>query len=303
VSASGQAAGSSALNLEYVVCDVFTSAPLAGNALAVFPVAPGLEADLRQRLARELNLSETVFVDPAQVDADARLQIHTPDRELPFAGHPLLGTATVLVGDRDADLRLATAAGVIEVEVRTRGRKRASAWMVQPWPRRVDIDAELVIAALGIDRELCVFGYDNGARFAYAELSGPAELASLRPDLGLLSDLGHGLHCFAEGEERWKARMFAPAIGVAEDPATGSAAGPLAVHLQTQGRIASGEPIALEQGAEVGRPSMLEAVVEDAGSAERRVRVGGDVVVVASGRFELPTRPWAAEQLQSEPAP
>ena len=275
--------------LDYVICDVFTDRALAGNALAVFPASPELEPELRRRLARELNLSETVFVCPAESGGDVGVQIHTPTRELPFAGHPLLGTAAVIAGGADADLQLETGVGTVAVEVRPRGRRRASAWMTQPWPQAVEVDGGLVARALGLGRDLAIVGYDNGARFAYVELVDADELSGLRPDLGLLGDLGHGLHCFAETEEGWKARMFGPAIGVPEDPATGSASGPLAVHLHSQGRIRSGERIAIEQGAEVARPSLIEAVVEDARGSGRRVRVGGEVVVVAKGSFELPT--------------
>jgi trans-2,3-dihydro-3-hydroxyanthranilate isomerase len=291
VQANGQAAPARSDRLDYVVCDVFTSAPLAGNALAVFPATVGLAPDLRQRLAREMNLSETVFVTPAEAGGDGRLQIHTPDRELPFAGHPLLGSAAVLADCSDADLRLETGVGRVAVEVRALGRNRASAWMVQPWPRAVEVDGKLVADALGMGRDLTVVGYDNGVRFAFVELGEAAKLSALRLDLGLLGGLGHGLYCFAPAGERWRSRMFGPAIGVPEDPATGSGAGSLAVHLHSQGRIQTGERMLIEQGAEVGRPSLLEAIVEADGRGEKQVRVGGNVVVVAKGSFELPSAP------------
>ncbi len=122
----------------------------------------------------------------------------------------------------------------------------------------------------------------------YVELASEEEVAALQPDLRALAELeGLGANCFAGLGSRWKTRMFAPALGVSEDPATGSAAGPLAVHLARHGRIAFGEEIEIRQGAEVGRPSLLHA--RAAGSAERieRVEVGGSAVIVARGEFML----------------
>jgi trans-2,3-dihydro-3-hydroxyanthranilate isomerase len=148
-----------------------------------------------------------------------------------------------------------------------------------------------LLSALGVERsELPVELYDNGARHAYVALSSEAEVASLRPDMSALSDLPAvlGVNCFAGEESRWKTRMFAPAGGVAEDPATGSAAGPLAVHLARHGRIAFGEEIEISQGAEVGRPSTLYARADGSAEQLERVEVGGSAVVVARGEFRLP---------------
>jgi trans-2,3-dihydro-3-hydroxyanthranilate isomerase len=114
-------------------------------------------------------------------------------------------------------------------------------------------------------------------------------VAALRPDLGRLSELPHelGVNCFAGAEGRWKTRMFAPGLGVTEDPGTGSAAGPLAVHLARHGRIAFGDEIEISQGAEVGRPSTLYARAEGSQDEVTKVEVGGSAVVVARGEFQL----------------
>ena len=138
------------------------------------------------------------------------------------------------------------------------------------------------------DGALPIEGYRNGPVHVYVEFPSEDAVAALRPDMGALERLGvYGINCFAGSGERWKTRMFGPALGVAEDPATGSAAGPLAVHLARHGRVAFGTEIEIVQGVEIGRRSVLRARVE--GSAERieRVFVGGSAVIVARGEYRL----------------
>jgi trans-2,3-dihydro-3-hydroxyanthranilate isomerase len=275
----------------YVIADVFTDTPLEGNQVAVFTDAPGLGDELMQRTARELNLSETVFVIGARDDADAEIRIFTPGTELPFAGHPVLGTAFVL-GQRLGGtlVRLATRAGVISVELRRDGDAIVYGEMGQPIPTREDFErAEELLAALGVARsELPVQAYSNGPVHVYVALDSEQAVAELRPDLGALAELGPlNISCFAGQGSDFKTRMFAPGIGVAEDPATGSAAGPLAVHLARHGWIGYGQDIAIRQGAEIRRPSLLRARVDGTAEALRRVAVGGTAVIVAWGEYRL----------------
>ncbi len=277
----------------YVVADVFTDVPLEGNALAVFTDGRGLDGALIQRIARELNLSETVFVLPPEQGGHARVRIFTPGAELPFAGHPILGTAYVL-GEplRTDEIRLETGSGVVPVALERRYGRIVSGRMQQPiptWTPYARVDE--LLAALGVagPAGLPVEEYDNGPTYAYVELEDEAAVAALEPDaaaLGRLLGTG-GAYCFAGSGTRWKARMFAPAVGVVEDPATGSAAGPFAVHLARHGRIAFGEEIEIRQGEEIRRPSRLYARVE--GSPERieRVEVAGSAVVVARGELRV----------------
>jgi trans-2,3-dihydro-3-hydroxyanthranilate isomerase len=279
--------------LRYVIADVFTDRALEGNQLAVFTDARALEGALMQRLARELNFSETVFVLPAEGEGHARIRIFTPTIEVPFAGHPTLGTAFVLAAPMQLEeIRLETGRGVVPVRLERDGGRITFGRMSQPLPtvEPYAADDEL-LAALGVTRsELPIELYDNGIQHVYVALESEAAVAALTPDLGRLSRLPAvlGINTFAGSQSRWKTRMFAPGDGVPEDPATGSAAGPLALHLARHGRIAFGDEIEISQGAEIGRPSTLYARVEGSADAVEAVEVGGSAVVVARGEFRLP---------------
>ena len=277
----------------YVVCDVFTQIPLAGNQLAVFTDARELPEERLQPLAREMNFSETVFVYPPQAEgAHAKIRIFTPGVEVPFAGHPTLGTAFVLGGPMQlGEIRLETGNGVVPVRLEREGARIVFGRMEQPIPTIASFEDEAALLdAIGVTRsELPVEVYDNGLQNVYVTLGSEAEVAALRPDLARLSDVGEvlGVNCIAGSGGKWKTRMFIPSGGIAEDPATGSAAGPLCLHVARHGRIAFGDEIEITQGVEIGRPSTLYARVD--GSAERieRVEVGGSAVVVARGEFRL----------------
>jgi trans-2,3-dihydro-3-hydroxyanthranilate isomerase len=276
----------------YVIADVFTDTPLAGNPVAVFTDGRELDADEMQRLARELNLSETVFVLPREGDGHARIRIFTPSAELPFAGHPTLGTAFVLAQPMQLDeIRLETGMGVVPIALEREGDRIVFGRMLQPIPTWEPLsEQQALLAALGVEHsELPVEVYDNGVRHVYVALESEAAVAALRPDFGALSDLPAvlGTNCFAGSGSHWKTRMFAPGGGVAEDPATGSAAGPLAVHLARHGRIGFGDEIEISQGAEIGRPSTLYARAEGTADQIDRVEVGGSGLIVARGEFRL----------------
>jgi trans-2,3-dihydro-3-hydroxyanthranilate isomerase len=281
----------------YSVLDVFTSVPLEGNPVAVFDEGSGLEGELMQRVARELNLSETVFLLPPEGPADARVRIFTPGVELPFAGHPILGTAFLVAGrtGRTA-VRLETGAGVVPVALRRDGELLSYGEMDQPIPVIEPFpEPDALLRALGIGRsELPIEGYRNGPVHLYVALPDESAVAAVAPDMGALAALAleldsgpFGVSCFAGAGERYKTRMFGPSLGVPEDPATGSAAGPLALHLVRHGRLEYGQEITLHQGAEIGRPSVLRARVEGGPSGVTRVVVGGSAVAVARGEYRL----------------
>jgi len=277
----------------YVVIDVFTDRALAGNQLAVFTDARDLTSEDMQELAREMNFSESVFVLPAtsRDEADVRIRIFTPGNELPFAGHPVLGAAFVLGAPlQKIVIRLETASGVVPVTLEREGPKLVFGSMEQPIPRWEPVaNAAEVLAALGVaESGLPVERYELGPGHLYVELASAAEVAALQPDLAALERATpDGANCFARDGARWKSRMFAPAHGVAEDPATGSAAGPLAIHLARHGRIAWGEQIEIVQGVEIGRPSTLFAQADGSAEQIERVTVGGSAVTVARGEFSL----------------
>jgi trans-2,3-dihydro-3-hydroxyanthranilate isomerase len=275
----------------YVVVDVFTDRPLEGNQLAVFTDAREIPEELMQPLAREINFSETVFVLPSDV-GHARIRIFTPSAELPFAGHPTLGSAFVLAGPLQLhEIQLETGAGVVLVRLEREGPKIVFGRMeqplpsVEPWP-----DPASLLGALGLQRaELPIEVYDNGAKHVYVVVGSEDEVAAVKPDLVALAEQSAvlGINVSAGSGTRWKTRMFAPGGGVPEDPATGSAAGPLAVHLARNGRIEFGQEIEISQGAEIGRPSTLYARADGSADKLERVEVGGSAVIVARGEFSL----------------
>jgi trans-2,3-dihydro-3-hydroxyanthranilate isomerase len=274
----------------YLIADVFTSTPLEGNQLAVFPDARGLGDDVMQRTARELNLSETVFFLPAAHGGDVRVRIFTKADELPFAGHPVLGSAFVLGEALGAPrVILETGAGAVPVELERTGERITFGRMEQPIPVPEPYEhATALLAALGVPASgLPVEAYRNGPRHVYVELPGEAEVAALEPDQRALAGLEIGVSAFAGRGRAWKTRMFAPFHRVPEDPATGSAAGPLAVHLARHGRIGFGEEIEIRQGEEIGRPSRLYARAEGTADKVERVLVGGSAVIVARGEYRL----------------
>jgi trans-2,3-dihydro-3-hydroxyanthranilate isomerase len=275
---------------KYMVVDAFACQPLEGNPVAVFFGSEDLTAELMQRIAREMNLSEVTFVLPAEQGGDARIRIFTPVNELPFAGHPLLGTAVALGRTVQRDqLRLETAMGVIPFELGTGG---GTAWaqMVQPVPSWEPYahGAEL-LAALGVESSTVpVEVYHNGPRHVLVGVSDVAALSALHPDHRALSRFPDmAANCFAETAGGWRMRMFSPAYGVVEDAATGSAAGPLAIHLARHNLAEYGQGIEIIQGVEMGRPSVMRATAEGSGERIRSVRVGGHAVVVAQGTINV----------------
>jgi trans-2,3-dihydro-3-hydroxyanthranilate isomerase len=269
----------------FVIADVFTDVPFAGNQLAVFTGAREIPEERLQPLACEIDFSETVFVYPAAGEGHARLRIFTPAEELPFAGHPILGTAFVLGGPLQVDvLLLETGAGIVPVRLERADSRVVFGWMKQPVPtwepfeRSAELLPILGAAPTGLPIEL----YRQGPGHVLVELGSAAEVAELDPDLGALGRfMPEGAACFARDEDVWKLRVFLPAYGIDEDPATGSAAGPLGLHLARHGRIAFGEEIVIRQGVELGRPATLHAVAR----SPEEIEVGGSAVIVARGEF------------------
>lgn len=274
------------MSTAYAIADVFTETPLRGNPVAVFLDAGDFSAARMQQVAREMNLSETTFVLPARHGGDARVRIFTPVNELPFAGHPMLGTAVVLSAFTPTDrMSLETAMGPISFRI-DRSGNAVSATMHQPIPTWEPYEqSDELLAALGLESStLPVTVYRNGPRHVYVGLPDLEALSRLEPDQRALArhrDLA--TNCFAGSGTKWRMRMFSPAYGVAEDAATGSAAGPLAIHLLRHGHLDYGEEIEILQGVEIGRPSLMRATITGSAGALKAVEVTGSAVVVAHG--------------------
>ncbi len=285
---------SAMLSLRYSICDVFTDRPLTGNALAVFTDVRDLSDANQQAIAREMNLSETVFLSRPQAGGLARLRIFTPTTELPFAGHPVLGAAFVIGASVSLDvLVLETRSGPVPVRLEREGARPVFGWMLQPTPtvEPFDATAALVAALGGVEPAAPVERFSVGGTehvlFAVASVE---TLRALDPDQVALARLGAiGISVYARtGAGTFETRVFAPALGVNEDPATGSAAGPLAVHAGRHGLAEWGETLRIEQGAAVGRPSELFARASHDGAKVSEVEVGGRAVVIGRGELRFP---------------
>jgi trans-2,3-dihydro-3-hydroxyanthranilate isomerase len=274
----------------FVIVDVFTDSALTGNQLAVFSNATSMSDDLMQRLAAEIGFSETTFVLPPSAGGDFRMRIFTPTRELPFAGHPTLGTAFALAGPlQSTTLRIETGVGIVPVALEREGAKVVFGRMSQPIPTITPFaETASLFDALGVGGStLPVELYDNGPQHVLVTVGSFAEVAALKPDLAKLRAVvgDAGVSVFAVEDGRVKTRMFAPELGVGEDAGTGSAAGPLAVHLARYDSTPWGEAIVISQGAEIGRPCTLYAWAGGSSDAITSVDVGGSAVVVARGEF------------------
>ncbi|MDO9107542.1 MAG: PhzF family phenazine biosynthesis protein [Coriobacteriia bacterium] len=276
--------------VNFTIVDVFTDTPFEGNQLGVFTDARRLSSAQMQTLAKELKFSECAFVLPAETDGHARVRIFTPSEELSFAGHPVLGTAFVLASPMQLGvINIETASGTVAVLLERDGTSISFGRMSQPHPHVEAYDrvGDLLVA-LGVKRSvLPVETYRNGPLHIMVSLSRAEEVAGLCPDMvRLAAVVGDAcVSCFALDGLRVKSRMFAPGMGVDEDPATGSAAGPIALHLSRHEAIRWGDEIEISQGAEIGRPSKLLARATGGDAEIGTIEVGGSARLVARGEF------------------
>lgn len=280
-------------DLEYEVVDVFTDRAFAGNPLAVVLGADDLDTAQLQALAREFNLSETSFPMAATDGADYRLRIFTPETELPFAGHPSIGAAWVLAS-RGAlpagPVVQSCGAGRLALSVAADGGPVGLTGAAPTCSEPVDAGPLLRAVGLtqrdliGVEPRRC----GTGLEFSYL-LVGRDALARCAPDMSLLRGLdGAGVSVFAWDGEVASCRVFAGGVGVAEDPATGSAALGLGVFLVASGLLPDGGDYTVVQGVEMGRPSRLDGSVVASAGAAVSATVRGGVVPVASGRVRCP---------------
>ena len=295
----------------YLIVDVFTGEAFGGNPLAVFVDGREVPERLMQPIARELNLSETTYVLPPEDPANHhRLRIFTPAEELPMAGHPTVGSAFALAAEGRVDppvtVRFEEGIGLVPVEVEGEPGRPTGAVMVQPLPSfgpRFEaagrIAEMLCLEAGDLEPGLPVEVVSCGLPFLFVPLASKAAVGRAKLRMDLWEELLGGFasrHVYVFSTETEAsdatvhARVFVPAAGVPEDPATGSASGPLGCYLVRHGLVPAGErvPIVCEQGYEIGRPSRIEVEISGDREAIHGVRVGGGCVLVGEGRLRIP---------------
>lgn len=299
-------------SLPFFTCDVFTGQAYAGNPLAIVENADTLSSAQMQIIAREFNLSETLFVqtpdDPAHT---AKVRIFFPTAEIPFAGHPTIGCAIHLAlksapdGDFQATITLEEVAGLVPVIV-SREDGVISAEFKAPVLPHPPVsghapDVSAVAQALGLSPEQVGLPghapaiWQGGPGFVYAALRDLDALAQASPQDPALSQMlaptnEHAIYLYTQtGETQYQARMFAPKDGIAEDPATGSASAIFAAQLLAAGALTDGENlISLRQGYEMGRPSQIALRIHVAQGELQAIYVSGSAVPISSGQIFLP---------------
>jgi trans-2,3-dihydro-3-hydroxyanthranilate isomerase len=299
--------------LHYHRVDVFTDRAFGGNPLAVFTNGRGLEAETMQAIAKEFNLSETTFVLPPDDPAhDWRVRIFTPGRELPMAGHPTVGTSFVLAREhlirRDQDettIVLEEGVGPVPVRIEFKGGEPVFAEMSQPLPtfgpRLTDarsVAAMLSLNLYDLDERLPLEVVSCGVPFLYVPVKTLDAARRARPRADLFDSALGGVvppevFIFTREVEHEgstvHSRMFAPGLGVAEDPATGGASGPLGCYLVRYGLVAcdTSAEIVSEQGIEMGRPSFIKIRIERDADQIAAVKVGGTCHFMGEGFIEI----------------
>lgn len=303
------------MNLEYLHLDVFTSRPFEGNQLAVFLDARGVDEGTMQTIAREMNFSESTFLLPAErPDTDMRMRIFTPGVELPMAGHPTIGTTFALahtgaIAPTRDHFVFGLGVGPTRVELKWDGNDLAFAWMDQRLPevRQPLVGIDLLARAAGIDPAahqrtgLPVQEISTGVPYILLPVATRAEVDAADPDTASLRSIKSafgvthvGIYLFSV-EDRGDdvtaySRMFAAGLGIAEDPATGSACGPLGSYLVQHKLVAreAASKIISWQGVAMGRASRIHiAMTQDDDGAISRVQVGGQAVLVARGHLTV----------------
>lgn len=298
------------MRYRFYTADVFTDRIFGGNQLAVLPDARGLSVEQMQGVAAEFGYSETVFVFPPREARHARrLRIFTPGTELPFAGHPTLGAAHVLAETGELELSgegtevvFEEGAGPVRVEIRARGGRPVFCRLRAPQPPEFGPPPpDGLAAALSLGEGDLLDGAQAvscGVPFLFVPARGLDAVRRARVDRALWEELlagywARGIFVFARETERagsdLHARMFAPALGVEEDPATGSAAAALGGYLGARDGARDGTlRWVVEQGFELGRPSILHVEAEKRAGEVAEVRVGGSSVLVSEGTMEVP---------------
>jgi len=294
-------------SFKYYTLDVFTNKAFGGNQLAVFPEAEGIEEEYLQKIANELNLSETTFVyPPTEPSCDYKVRIFTPGQELPMAGHPTLGTAYILAtlgdlyGKKELTMTLEEGVGPIKVDLVIDNGKPGLITMQQPNPKisepfgdRASIAKLLSLQEDQLVPELPIQVFDCGVPYMIIPVKDLQSVESIKFRLDVYDELYQAYKIpftlaytleTVDPQNQVHCRMFAPEAGVLEDPATGSAHGPLGSYLATYEILAQGDiAFTSEQGYELGRPSELKVEIQKSGDEISKVLVGGTCVPIGEG--------------------
>lgn len=299
------------MHFAYHVVDVFTTIPLEGNSLAVFPDASGLDSAMMQRIARELNLSETTFIIPAESDGQVtRVRIFTPVSEMEFAGHPTIGTAFILRRLRVVPIdskRFVLRENVGDVCVRVDDGDDPIIWLTTPAIEKLaEYPRAACAAMLGLDEKQLVSGVpcellSAGNPHIFIAVDSPASVDAAQLDVAAFLQIIMDrttptcVFVFAPTDSGAYSRMFAPQLGIAEDPATGSATGPLAMFMMRHALVPreNGTRFVSEQGTKMGRRSFLHVSVHGDMGADG-IEVGGNVAHVATATLQLAFPPTAS---------
>lgn len=275
--------------IPYLLVDAFSTRPLFGNPVAVF-FSQTLESHEMAAIAREMNLSEVTFVTGLDVSAArAEVRIFTPTMELPFAGHPLIGTLGAIAARAgfEGELRVDVPWGTIACTI---GRRKGHAWTSFTLPAAEPepfFESETVLKALGVQSvEAPVVLYDVGARHVLVAVASYEQLASIRPDFRALGDFPDvAFNCFAGTAGSWRNRMFSPSYGVVEDAATGSAAAPILLHAQAHLNAPQGQWCCIEQGIGLGREAKMYARSLECIGKPKWTQTAGHCIVVGEGKL------------------
>jgi trans-2,3-dihydro-3-hydroxyanthranilate isomerase len=296
--------------IKFQLIDVFTSEPFGGNPLAIFDKADYLSAEQMLKIAKELNLSESVFLHKASNEADYKMRIFTPGMELPTAGHPTIGTSYYLLKEKginpkkEGELLLEQNIGNLKVQYEKHGSEISKILMEQPLPKfeQTFKDKKLVASLISIEEEEIEEDFpcrivNCGNPFLIIPVKTLSSIQKLKLNNELFSEILDeifitGVLAFTmetlNSKHLTHSRMFAPHIGVAEDPATGSAHGPLACYLHNYNIADLSELSIGEQGYEMSRPSQIKMKIEQEEGKISKVLVGGSCVHIGGGEIRIP---------------
>ncbi|CDL81590.1 PhzF family phenazine biosynthesis protein [Xenorhabdus szentirmaii] len=277
--------------IDYHVMNAFTHTPLEGNPVAVFHDSEALSASMMQAIARQLQLSETTFISESTEDGHARVRIFTPVNELPFAGHPLMGTASAFSRrNKLNDFVFHTHIGAVPVSVVHHSEVLSEVKITVPLASAEPFAEEKkLLAALGLEKaESPIEIYDAGARHVLVAVDSISTLHGLQPDHRALADFENlAVNCFSWNGKNVENRMFSPAYGVTEDAGTGSVVGPIVQHLIKSGQIQMNEKVMIEQGLLLNRRCVMYGEVKSREGLAAHTELSGQVCYFSecSARF------------------